>query len=74
MVELVLVGQSVLPSPTGSTEMNSIRRWVLVVSLLLASTFGALSEKASAATAAELNANGKAALSRLYAQSDRAKR
>jgi lipid-binding SYLF domain-containing protein len=54
--------------------MNCIRRWVFVVSLLLASTFGAISERASAATAAELNANGKAALSRLYAQSDRAKR
>ena len=54
--------------------MNCIQRLVFVASLLLASTFGAFSGKASAATAAELNANGKAALSRLYAQSDRAKR
>jgi lipid-binding SYLF domain-containing protein len=54
--------------------MNSIRHWLLALSLLLASTFGLLSQSALAATAAELNANGSAALNRLYAQSNRAHR
>jgi lipid-binding SYLF domain-containing protein len=53
--------------------MNSIRHWLLAVSLIIASTFGAHSQ-ASAATAAELNADGRAALSRLYAQSSKAAR
>lgn len=52
--------------------MNSIRRWLFAASLILASTFGPLAQSASAATAAELNADGKAALSRLYAQSSKA--
>jgi len=54
--------------------MNSIRHWLLVVSLALASLYNPLSESASAASAAQLNADGKAALSRLYAQSPRAVR
>ena len=54
--------------------MNSIRHAVLGVSLVLGTTSGVLSESATAATAAELSANGKAALSRLYAKSDRAVR
>ena len=54
--------------------MNSIRHWLLAVSLILASAYGPLSQRASAATAAELNADGKAALNRLYAQSTKASR
>ena len=51
--------------------MNSIRHGLLALSLMLASIFGPLSQSAPAA---ELNTDGKAALSRLYAQSDRARR
>ena len=54
--------------------MNSIRRWILAASLVLATMVSPLSQAAHAATAAELNADGKAALGRLYAQSDRARR
>ena len=54
--------------------MISSRHWLLAVSLTLASTFGPLSETAYAATAAELNADGKAALNRLYLQSSKAGR
>jgi len=54
--------------------MNSIRRWILAASLVLATMVSPLSQAAHAATAAELNADGKAALSRLYAQSDRDRR
>jgi lipid-binding SYLF domain-containing protein len=53
--------------------MNGIRWGFLAASLVAAATFG-LSQTAHAATAAELNANGKAALSRLYAESARATR
>jgi lipid-binding SYLF domain-containing protein len=53
--------------------MNSIRHWLVAASLLLASLFGPLSQSASAATAAELNADGKAALNRLYGQSSKAR-
>ena len=53
--------------------MKNIRRWFLIVSLVLASTF-ALSQRALADSAAELNASGKAALDRLYSQSERARR
>ena len=52
--------------------MNSIRHWLLALGLALAGTFGPLAQKASAASAAELNADGNAALSRLYAQSPKA--
>jgi lipid-binding SYLF domain-containing protein len=52
--------------------MNSIRHWLLAMSLALASTFGLLAERAWAATATELNANGQAALNRLYGQSAKA--
>lgn len=51
--------------------MNSNRHWLLAASLTMASSFG-LAQSASAATAAQLNADGKAALNRLYAQSSRA--
>lgn len=54
--------------------MSGIRHWLLAGGIALASTFGPVSEEASAATAAQLNADGKAALNRLYAQSDRARR
>jgi lipid-binding SYLF domain-containing protein len=57
-----------------NTTMTSIRRSLVGLSLILASTSGFVSQSAVAATAAELNANGKAALDRLYAQSDRARR
>ena len=50
------------------------RHWLLAVSLLLASPFSPLPQSARAATAAELSANGKAALSRLYSQSSKAAR
>jgi lipid-binding SYLF domain-containing protein len=54
--------------------MNSIRYLSFAATLALAGTFGPLAQRAAAATAAELNASGKAALSRLYAQSARAVR
>jgi lipid-binding SYLF domain-containing protein len=54
--------------------MNIIRNWLLALSLVVAGALGPLSESAQAATAAELNADGKAALNRLYAQSPRATR
>ncbi len=54
--------------------MNSIRNWLLALGLMLASAVGPIPQVALAATAAELNADGKAALNRLYAQSDRARR
>ena len=54
--------------------MNSIPHRLLGVGLALAGTFGALSGTAYAATAAQLNADGQAALNRLYAHSDRARR
>jgi lipid-binding SYLF domain-containing protein len=54
--------------------MNGIRHWLLAVSLLLASLLNPLPQSASAATAAELNADGKAALNRLYSQSPKATR
>ena len=53
--------------------MKDIRYSFLAASLVAASTFG-LSERAFAATAAQLNADGSAALHRLYSQSPRAVR
>lgn len=53
--------------------MKRVRHGILAVTAALTGTFG-FSQAALAATAAELNANGKAALQRLYAQSDRATR
>jgi len=50
--------------------MTSIRYSLLAATVVL--TSASVSYKASAATAAELNANGRAALSRLYAQSAKA--
>jgi lipid-binding SYLF domain-containing protein len=47
---------------------------LLALSIMLASSVGNFSQSALAATGAELNASGKAALDRLYAQSDRARR
>ena len=52
--------------------MKNIRLRLIVASLALASTFGPLSQAAYAATAAQLNASGNAALGRLYSQSPRA--
>lgn len=54
--------------------MSIIRHWLLAASLIIAGTFASLPDQASAATAAQLNAEGQAALHRLYAQSDRAVR
>ena len=53
--------------------MKSFRPSLFAVSFILA-TLGPLAEGAHAATAAQLNADGQAALNRLYAQSDRASR
>jgi lipid-binding SYLF domain-containing protein len=55
-------------------KMKGIRHSLLALSLISAGALGPLSGTAVAASAAELNANGKAALDRLYAQSDRARR
>lgn len=52
--------------------MKSIR--LLALSLSLAIPAGTFSQPAVAATAAELNASGTAALNRLYSESDRARR
>ena len=54
--------------------MISIRHGFIAAGLMLAASFGPLAQQARAATAAQLNADGKAALSRLYAQSSRATR
>jgi lipid-binding SYLF domain-containing protein len=54
--------------------MNGIRNWLLALGLMLASAVGPIPQVAHAATAAELNADGQAALNRLYAHSDRARR
>ena len=54
--------------------MKTFGQWPVTVSVALAATLGPLAQSASAATAAELNASARAALSRLYAQSDRAVR
>jgi lipid-binding SYLF domain-containing protein len=54
--------------------MNAIRNRLMAASLILAGSLGLLSQGAGAATAAQLNADGKAALSRLYAQSTKASR
>jgi lipid-binding SYLF domain-containing protein len=54
--------------------MNSIRHWSLALAITLTATAGPVAQSASAATAAELNASGQAALQRLYAQSPRATR
>ena len=54
--------------------MKTFGQWPVTVSVAVAATLGPLAQSASAATAAELNASGRAALSRLYAQSDRAVR
>lgn len=54
--------------------MHNVRHRVLAAGLVLISVFSLLPASAQAATSAELNANGQAALRRLYAQSDRARR
>ena len=52
--------------------MNSIRFRHLAASMAMAVTIGSFSQSAQAATAAELNADGRAALNRLYSQSAKA--
>jgi len=52
--------------------MNSIRFRHLAASMAMAVTIGSFSQSAQAATAAELNADGRAALHRLYSQSAKA--
>ncbi len=52
--------------------MNSIRRWFLTVSLVLLGTLGPLGQEARAESAAEVDADGAAALKRLYASSPKA--
>ena len=54
--------------------MKPIRNWLVAVSLAIASIFGPISTPAHAATAAQLNTEGNAALARLYAQSSKAAR
>jgi lipid-binding SYLF domain-containing protein len=53
--------------------MTRIRSWLLVLGLALATTMVGPSHSALAATDTELNTTGKAALDRLYAQSERAR-
>jgi lipid-binding SYLF domain-containing protein len=52
--------------------MKSFRIWQLAACLALPITLGPVAQAAHAATAAELNADGKAALNRLYAHSEKA--
>lgn len=54
--------------------MKQIRNWFLAITLALAGSLGPLTQSAQAATASELNADGQAALHRLYAQSTKAAR
>ena len=54
--------------------MGTIRFSLLALGLAAASFVAPIRQEARAATAAELNANGQAALNRLYAQSSRAVR
>ena len=54
--------------------MTNIRPALVAASVFLASVAALPAESAKAATAAQLNADGRAALNRLYAQSDRAVR
>jgi lipid-binding SYLF domain-containing protein len=54
--------------------MRKSRYWLVAASLILANTSGPFVSEAPAATAAQLNADGKAALNRLYAQSSKASR
>jgi lipid-binding SYLF domain-containing protein len=55
-------------------KMKRLPVRLVAACLALSAAIGSPAEQASAATAAELNANGKAALSRLYSQSQRAVR
>jgi hypothetical protein len=54
--------------------MNTLRHRLCATSLILIASFGTPAQTVLAATGAELNVAGKAALDRLYAQSDRARR
>ena len=54
--------------------MKQFQLSFLAASLILASTAGIFPQQAVAAPAAQLNADGQAALNRLYSQSDRARR
>jgi lipid-binding SYLF domain-containing protein len=58
----------------GEKQMAGIPHGLLASGLVLASGLGPFTQEASAATAAQLNTDGKAALNRLYAHSDRARR
>lgn len=54
--------------------MTKIRNMLVALSLVAAGTLGPVADVAQAATAAELNSRGQAALNLLYSKSDRAKR
>lgn len=54
--------------------MSNVRSALVAATLMFTASFAVSSKSASAASAAQLNADGKAALSRLYAQSSRAVR
>jgi len=55
-------------------DMKIIRHWILAISIMVAGMAGPVATPAQAATAAELNSRGQAALNLLYSKSDRAKR
>src|SRR5690349_13691235 len=75
MAEADFAGQmQCFPPGEAREKMNNVRHWLMTGTLALAGTYGLSAEQAFAASAAQLNADGKAALSRLYAQSDRATR
>lgn len=54
--------------------MSSNQRSLLAMGAVVASLVGPIAQSASAATAAQLTADGQAALNRLYSQSERATR
>src|SRR4051812_35402111 len=75
MVHTGFADQSHRHAPIGNLrEMRSLRHYFLAASIVVASNIGPVGQAASAATAAQLNADGNAALSRLYSQSNRATR
>jgi lipid-binding SYLF domain-containing protein len=57
-----------------SGKMSKVQGRMVALSLALASTFVPITQSASAATAVQLNAEGAAALQRLYAESTKAAR
>ncbi|MBT2132796.1 lipid-binding SYLF domain-containing protein [Croceibacterium sp. LX-88] len=54
--------------------MTTLRNWLVALGLVLATTLIGPSHSAIAASASELSTDGKAALERLYAQSEKARK